>query len=262
MSSVYQSVVGWRHALESILMIGCQLSDPAWSFPTECPKWTVKDIYAHLVGGEQWMANGQPHVPDGEMAQWAAAPVLARRDTPPTAVLLELRLAYEQRRVQLEREPLDPTRPSYFPGFPGADAPTLGQVLQLRAFDVWTHEQDIRRAIGKPGNLAGPAAAIAAELFISTLPRIVANSAKAPPGSTVRLTTRGEVELDAAVAVNRDGRGRLVAPGRVVTTHLVMSWETYARLSCGRGTRGDHEIRVNGDRPLGERVLDRLVITP
>lgn len=258
MSSVYQSIAAWRQALESILMIGCQLSDPAWSAPTECPKWTVKDIYAHLIGGEEWMAAGQPPPAEG-IDEWAAAPVLARRDASPATVLHELRLAYEQRLVQLERHGADPRQPSHYPT--GVPAP-LGDVLRQRALEVWAHEQDIRRALAQPGNLDSPGAAVAAEVFISVLPRIVAKDARALPGTTVRLTTRGEVELDLAVGVDREGRGRVVAPGRSATAHLLMSWESYSRLSCGRGARNDHEIRVYGDRQLGERVLDHLAITP
>jgi len=258
MSSFYRSVAAWRHAIESVLSIGRQLSDPEWSSPTECPKWTVKDQYAHLIGAERWMAAGHP-LPEEGIEAWAAAPVAARRDTPPAAILDELREVYERRLVDLDRTGLDPDQPIHL-----ADgrAGTLDLLLRIRVLDAWVHEQDIRRAVGRPGNLDSPGAAIAGDLFVIALPRIVAKSAKAPPGSTFRLTTTGEVGVDVAVTVDRNNRGTLVAPGRPALAHLTMAWEAYTRLSAGRGSRADHDIRITGDRTLAERVLANLNTTP
>jgi uncharacterized protein (TIGR03083 family) len=204
------------------------------------------------------MADGHPP-PEPGVDGWANQPVLARREATPAAVLEELREVYERRRVELERGGIDPDRPAHLPDRTLA---TMDLLLQLRVLDLWVHEQDIRRAVGRPGNLASPGAAITGDRFLSALPRIVAKQAKAPPGSTVRLTTTGEVGMDVAVVVDRDGRGALAAPGRPVLTHLTMSWEAYTRLSAGRGTRADHEIRISGDRALAERVLANLAVTP
>jgi uncharacterized protein (TIGR03083 family) len=257
MSSVYRSVVAWRHAIESVLSIGRRLSVPEWSAPTECPKWTVKDVYAHLVGGELWMAAGHP-LPEAGIDAWAAEPVLARRDATPAAVLDELREVYERRRVELDRGGIDPDQPVHLAD--GRSA-TLDLLLRFRVVDAWVHEQDIRRAVGRPGNLASPGAAVAGDLFVAALPRIVAKDAKVPPGATIRLTTTGEVGIDVAVSVDRTERGALVAPGRPALAHLTMGWEAYTRLSCGRGARSDYEIRVLGDRAVAERVLAHLATT-
>lgn len=258
MSSLYRSVAAWRHTLESVLSIGPLLSDPEWASPTECPKWTVKDVYAHLIGGELWMAAGHP-LPEEGIDAWAAEPVLARRDAGPTAILEELRKVYEQRLIQLERDGLDPDEPTHLAT---GQAVTAEHLLRSRVMDAWAHEQDIRRAVNRPGNLASPAAAIAGDLFVAALPRIVAKTAKAPAGATFRLTTTGEVTIDVAVAVDRAGRGSLVAPDRRAVSHATLSWESYTRLSCGRGSRADHEVRITGDRALAERVLASLTVTP
>lgn len=258
MSSVYQSVAAWRQTLESVLSLGPQLSDAQWAAPTECPKWTVKDVYAHVVGGERWMVDGHPLPTDG-FESWAAGPVAARRDTAPAAMLDELREVYERRRVQLDRDGVDPDQPTHLAT--GEPVP-LSLLLRARVLDLWAHEQDVRRAVGRPGNLASPGAAVAGDLFVAALPRIVAKSAKAPPGSTVRLTTTGELAVDVAVAVDQNGRGALVAPGRPALAHLTLGWEAYTRLSCGRGARSDYEVRIAGDRSLAERVLTHLTVTP
>ncbi|QSB14854.1 maleylpyruvate isomerase family mycothiol-dependent enzyme [Natronosporangium hydrolyticum] len=258
MSSVYQSVAAWRQSLESLLRLGQSLPDPAWGGPTECPRWTVKDIYSHLIGGEQWMADGH-QLPEQGYEAWVAAPVAARRDHPPGQVLAELRQVYELRRVQLARQPLDPDQPTQLAT--GARMP-LSQLLKIRVLDVWAHEQDVRRAVGQPGNLASPAAAIAGDLFVASLPRIVAKAAQAPPGASVRLTTRGPVTIDVAVTVDQAGKGALVAPGRSATCHLTLGWEAYTRLCCGRGDRPEPELKIAGDRALAERVLAHLTVTP
>jgi uncharacterized protein (TIGR03083 family) len=258
MSSVYRTVAAWRHTMESILALGGKLTDQQWLTPTECPDWTVKDIYAHLVGGEQWMADGHP-LPEQNFGQWAAAPVRARREVPAPAVLEELRKVYELRRMQLESGKLDPGQAAHMAT---GQAMPLGMLLQVRVLDAWAHEQDIRRAVGIPGNLDSPAAAIAGELFTAQLPRIVAKTAKVPPGSVIRLTTTGQVPIDVAVAVGDDGRGSLVSPRPAATVHLTMSWEAYTRLSCGRGNRDDHDVTVAGDRRLADRVLANMTTTP
>lgn len=257
-SSVYRTVAAWRHVTESILALGPQLSDAQWQAPTECPDWTVKDIYAHLVGGERWMVEGHPPPADG-YPEWASAPVLARRDLPAAELLDQLRDVYERRVVQLESAPVDPQEPAQLVT---GQSVTLEMLLRTRVLDLWVHEQDIRRAVGRPGNLDSPGAAVAGELFVAALPRIVAKSAQAPPGSVVRLSTTGEVPMDVAVAVDRDGRGALHAPGRPAATHLTLSWEGYTRLSCGRGSRAEHEVTIAGDHQLAERVLAHLAITP
>lgn len=258
MSSVYQSVSAWRHSLEAILAIGAGLPDPAWQTPTECPGWTVKDVYAHLLGGERWMADGHPPLPQ-TLDEWTASHVAGQRDTAPAVLLQHLREVYELRLVQLERTPVDPREPA---PLPAGGTGTLPDLLRVRVLDVWVHEQDIRRAVGQSGNLASPGAAVAGELFVRALPRIVARGAAAPPGSTVRLTTHGELELDVAVTVDGSGRGALCAPSQAATSQIQLGWEAYARLSAGRGDRAEYDVRVSGDRGLAERVLAQLNVTP
>lgn len=261
MPSVYQSVAAWRQSLEAIMALGGRLSDAAWTAPTECPGWNVKDIYAHLVGAESWMAAGYPPL-EQDFQQWVDEAVTARRGTPPATVLAELRTVYEQRRVQLDGAEPDPTEKVRLPFGPAA---TYEWLMTVRVFDVWTHEQDIRRAVRQPGNLASPAAAIAAEIAVGALPGVVARAVSgtgASPGPVMRLSTHGEVPVDVTVAVDEADQATLVAPTAAVASHITLPWEAYARLSAGRGDRGKYDIRVSGDRTLADRALSRLTLTP
>jgi uncharacterized protein (TIGR03083 family) len=255
--SYERAAEAYRHTVAATIALGAELTDADWATPTECPLWSVGDVYAHLAGGERWMAGGHRSVPPPEGFQdWVDLAVLARRVQPRAAVLEELREVYAERLAQLA-SPADPETPALFPwGRPT----TLAGLLEVRAFDCWVHEQDIRRAVGRPGNLGSPAAQLTAEVILRSFPRIVARQAGAPPGSSVRLVTTGEVPLDVTIGVDAQGRGTAVpSPATAPTTELALTWEAYARLSGGRGHQ---EVRISGDQELGERVLAQLTVTP
>lgn len=84
---------------------------------------------------------------------------------------------------------------------------TLELALRMRAFDVWVHEQDLRWALGKPGNLDSPGAYVARDILLHTLPRVVAKDAGAPPNSAVVFDIHGPVEFLRTVRVDADGHG-------------------------------------------------------
>ncbi|MFC7479432.1 maleylpyruvate isomerase N-terminal domain-containing protein [Luedemannella flava] len=97
--------------LDAVLDLGDQLTDEQWAGGTECPEWSVGDVYAHLIGTELWMIAGHPR-PESYQT-WSRRPVVARRDMPREEILDELRDVYAQRRAQLRAYPPDPAaRPS------------------------------------------------------------------------------------------------------------------------------------------------------
>ena len=176
-------------------------------------------------------------------------------------MLAELREVYARRLAEIAASPPDPdlaTHTAY--GLPV----TLGTLWSFRAFDVWVHEQDVRRAVVRPGNLDSPAAHVGKGFFTAQLPRIVAKLAGAPRGSLVRLTATGPVPVDLAVRVGDDGRGSLVplTDEDEPAAHVTMDWETYARLGCGRIAPDTAKVTVDGDHELARRVLANLTITP
>ncbi|MFB9237201.1 maleylpyruvate isomerase family mycothiol-dependent enzyme [Plantactinospora siamensis] len=259
MTELAETIAAWRHSLDAVVGLGESLADRDWDAPTECPDWSVRDVYAHLVGGELWMAAGHPR-PERGLAHIAAEPVAARRGRPATEVLEELREVREVRYRQLTDAPPDPDEPAYAAW--GQPVP-LGMLWLHRAFDLWVHEQDIRRAVARPGNLGSPGARAARALFIAALPAVVAKRAGAPPGSVVRVTVRGPVPLDHSVRVDADGRGRsLPETPDAVTSVLTMGWESFARLACGRIPADRAAAELTGDVDLGRAVLTNLSITP
>lgn len=258
MRPIDRYVSALSQTLRASLDLAEQLTGREWMAPTECPLWTVKDVYAHLIGGERWMAEGHPTPHDFQT--FVDSAVVERRGQPPSQILAELTYVYGHRTATLA-DPPDPAAPA---NYPWGEPTTEEGLLVTRVFDCWVHEQDIRRAVGRPGGLGSPGARVARDIFVNALPRIVARRARAPRGSTVRLTVVGEVGADLAVAVDGDRRARFVPAGNaeLPTAHLTLGWEAYSRLSCGRGTRDDHHVWLAGDRDLGERVLAALPITP
>ena len=71
----------------------------------------------------------------------------------------------------------------------------------------WVHEQDLRVALGKPGNLDSPGAYVARDCLLEALPKVVAKDAGAPANSAVVFDVHGPVEFLRTVRVDADGRG-------------------------------------------------------
>jgi uncharacterized protein (TIGR03083 family) len=259
--SVPRIMHAWDQALDAVIAIGAGLAPQQWSLPTECPAWSVKDVYAHLAGIEDWYGDGRPALPDKDAL--TDAPVRARRNLDGRTVLAALRFARGRRRAWLAAHCVEPddARTLVIPG----QMPTW-QVLSIRATDVWFHEQDIRRAVGQPGDLDTEAARIAAMVSRAGLPG-VAQRAGVPAGGMVRVTVTGPVALDAWVLADADGRSSEVAPERLPaetapTVWLTFGTEDFLRLVGGRILPANAMVQVIGDQDLAAMVLANLTMTP
>ena len=258
------NTAAFEQTVRSTLALAGTLADDDWDRPTECPGWTVKDQLSHLVGIELDLL-GDP-APDVDVPEFAhvrndfgrslEAAVHVRRPVPGPVVAAELADALERRLAQLPT--LDPDRVVTMPD--GRDGP-YSALMKVRAMDCWTHEQDVRRAVGRPGNLDAPAAHCFWELFSGALPLLVARRAKAAPGESVALAITGPPDFRAVAEVGEDGRGR-ASSAAAPTAELAMDWETYVRLTAGRCTPDEADVRVTGDRDLGARVLGVMAVTP
>ncbi|HEX2737206.1 MAG TPA: maleylpyruvate isomerase family mycothiol-dependent enzyme, partial [Acidimicrobiia bacterium] len=149
----------------SIDVVCAPLSKAEWSTLTECPGWTVQDNVAHIIGIEA-MSMGiatpeldppeAPHIKNdvGRMNEiW----VESMRALEGAAVLARFREVTGGRIAALRALDADGFGgESWTPVGPG----TVRDLLPFRMFDSWVHEQDIRRALGTPGHLTGPAAEV------------------------------------------------------------------------------------------------------
>lgn len=247
----------------SIDRLCSSLSSAQWDLPTGCPGWTVKDQVSHLVDYEaralgrpaaQHDPGPLPHVKNA-LGQANEIGVDARRSMSGAAVLEEFRQVTAERLVQLRGlTEEDLAAPTMTPAGPG----TVADLLTLRVMDGWSHEQDIRRAVGRAGHAKGTAVEEALDYFIRFLPYIVGKRAAAPEGSKVVFCIAGRDPVAVEVV---DGRGRLAPDPQDATVSLAIPVTTFAALVGGR-CDVPADVAIAGDGRLGRRVLESMGFMP
>jgi uncharacterized protein (TIGR03083 family) len=260
----------WAAAVRDVVGLLRSLEDDDWSRPTDCPGWDVRAVAAHLAHLESELA-GNPqedvavprlaHVTSPMGAYTERGPV-ARRGWAPEAVVDELETSAATRLAALRADP--PTDGSArAPVTPGDIGWTWETLLSNRALDVWMHEQDVRRAVGRPGDLDSAAAGHTVGVFARGFGYVVGKRVAPPAGTSVLLDVTGAQPLHLAVEVGEDGRaGRLPEDPAEPTVTLRMDTETYVVLSGGRRGPEDVHVDVVGDVDLGARVLAAMAVTP
>jgi uncharacterized protein (TIGR03083 family) len=147
------------------------------------------------------------------------------------------------------------------------------EVLRTRILDIWTHEQDIRQALGRPGNLDAPGAAVFMDLLFAALPRLVAKNAAIEPGNVVIFDVTGPVVGRSGVRVEVAESGKPLGtplftgtvhehPEDAQVTSITLSTDAITRRAAGRGSLEDIHYTVHGDEGIARRVLDALPFTP
>lgn len=260
---VVAALTGEWTSLEHLL---AGLSADDWARPTCLPGWRVTDVVAHLFGTEASLAGDPtpddgsdltalPHVSNG-IAAFNEKWVHALREEKPEAMLARFREVTARRTGQLHRMSQDDfDAPSWTPA---GDA-TYGRFMQIRIYDCWLHELDIRDAVGRAGHEDGPAAEAALDEPVRVLGYIVGKQAGAPDGSVIRFEITGPVRRELTVVV--DGRAKVVAeaPGPPTAT-LRMGSPAFMRLTGGR-TKDTAGVELDGDLTLARQVLGNLAFT-
>ena len=266
-----RTIEALREEWASIADLLEQLSEHDWSRPTPLPGWDVQDNVAHMIGTEMMM-SGEP-APDIEIDREVAthvrndigafneAWVESLRGTDPAEVrtrfvdLTARRLAALDAMTQDEWDEVS---------FTPAGQDTFGRFMQIRVMDCWLHEQDIRDAVGRPGNATGLPAEVALDEVETALGFVVGKKAGVPQGWSVTfaLTEGGSIVREIHVAV--DDRAAVVGslPGPATTT-LTMPVGVMTRRCAGRVA--PHELRdqitIEGDADIAERVLANQTYT-
>jgi uncharacterized protein (TIGR03083 family) len=242
-------------------------TDDQWHSETELPGWTVKDVMAHITGTESWLLGRPPAAHSPPPAEHVKNPIGERnemevdyrRSKPGQQVLDEFHEVTTERAVALDAMTEDAlAADSWTPVGPG----TVADLLAIRVVDAWVHEQDIRRAVGRPGHLDGPVADHCFTRLASAMPYVVGKKVKPPDGSTVIFDVNGPPGGELAVTVE-DGRAReLEDIPREADVRLAMDLQTFTCLSCGRwGGRealGAGLVQLDGDTELGRRVVEAM----
>ena len=240
------------------------LDDTGWATPTGCPGWDVHDQLAHVIGVERTMLGDPvddiavselPHVRN-DLGRFVEVAVQARRGRPGAALVAEAQETFARRLAALDA--MDPTALGGELAGPGGMRFKGSQMLRTRVFDMTCHEQDIRRALGRPGDTTGPHVDIAVEQVLRAWARNLPKAVGPEGLLEVRMTGRPPVRLSFVDgAIHRDeGAGDPTA-----SIHLDVS-----DLLAVAGGRTDAPppaaLPVDGDRSWAQRVLEHATITP
>jgi uncharacterized protein (TIGR03083 family) len=260
---VHEQLVAAHEAVfEGVLQATADLDERGWATPTGCPGWDVHDQLAHVVAVERFMLGDTPqlvevpeldHV-DDEFSRLVEIGVHARRGMDGEALRAEARETFDRRLAMLRA--LRPQVLAEEMDGPGGMRMKGSQMLRTRVFDMLSHEQDIRRALGRDVPLDGPAGQIAQEQILRAwaklLPRQLEERGVLAVEATGPLATTRRIALD------------LTDPDAVEPrTVLRGSGAQLLALGCGRtDAPGLDELEVEGDVALARAVVAHASVTP
>ncbi len=244
------------------------LTPEQWAAPTCLPGWRVTDVVAHLIGTEAMLSGetapsvdvdvkGLAHV-HNDIGVFNEQWVQALRDETPASMLARFREVTARRTDELGKmSQADFDAPSWTPAGQG----TYARFMQIRVYDCWMHEQDIRAVAGVPGNDRGPTAEAALDEAAGILGYVIGKRAEAPDGSSVLVELTGPMERGIAVKV--DGRAKVVPSlDGPPTATLRLPSSVFLRLCGGREALSAFPpIDLGGDPVLARRVAENLAFT-
>jgi uncharacterized protein (TIGR03083 family) len=267
-SRLAELVETWRQAIAEFVALARDLPEDQWHLPTDLEGWSVKDNVAHTAHLEAVLAgepeettpvDEAPHIKDLS-GYYTEQGVVARRDRDMGVLADEIETSAASRLADLEAEPpTDGAVPP--PRTPGGVGWSTERLLSNRPLDVWMHEQDIRRAVGRPGGYDTPAARHTIEVLGQGLPMVVGKRVAPPAGTTVRVDVP-DAGKTWTVLVRDDGRAAVVDPVEAPTVRITLSAEDFVVLAGGRRAVGSTSPKIEGDAELGNAVLANLAVTP
>jgi len=268
------SAAGFKAAYAEVFTdvdgLAAGLDDETALRATGCPGWSVRDHVAHITDLESILI-GRPRVthtvPEGlpyirnQPGQFMEIGVDARRSVPLADLLAEYRDVTAERRARLdslEDSQLDAMGRGFF-----GDS-KVRSLLAIRVFDLWAHEQDMRRGLGRPGGLDGIAGAHSRERMLMGAGNRVQERLAPAAGTAIVFDVTGAGGAQRAILFDGErGRSGMSIPEAPAAT-LRLDLATLAVLACGRsddpGARD--RVVVEGDQNLGRGVLEDLAVTP
>jgi len=255
----------WWNAVADFTAYVREIDPSEWHEPTDLAGWDVAAIVSHVAHLEAVLA-GTPHEPVdvGEpahvtnlMGTYTEQGVVSRRERTREELLSEIEAVTTKRHDELVADLPDATGPA--PGVFGMLGWDNRTLLGNRPVDIWMHEQDLRRATGRPGGLAGTMAEHVIGVLQRSLGYVVGKRTDAVPGDSVRLLVEGCAPV--TVLVGEDGRA---APAEVdePTTTITLDREAFIVRAGGRRSPDAVAVAIEGDEKLGGQVVAGLAVTP
>jgi uncharacterized protein (TIGR03083 family) len=184
-----------------LLALLAELGEDDWSRPTAAPRWSVKDVAAHLLGGDVSILSGKrdgfrlpQKIQNNEQlielvnrlnGEWVFA---AQRMSPR---LLREFLAFTGPEVEACFASLDPIRVGGAVSWAGPEPAPVWFDLAREFTERWHHQQQIRDATGRTPLYDPYFLSPVLDTFVRALPHAFRNTV-APAGTSVRFEISGD----------------------------------------------------------------------
>lgn len=239
-----QVVEAIRDARADLLAWLNDVGGEAWSAPTVCEGWSVKDVLAHMVEGEINVGRvyrgeqTEPGFidPHEGVERWRALPGVA------------IRAALWQHGIASQRALEVMTLEAWERPINAFGCRRVSQLARLHLFDLAVHGHDLTDALGAPA-LWGPQLPFLVEYVVRAAPVTFRRRGLQATGSMAVQVTDGP-----SWTLSGDGpEWALREPGEATAT-LRTRAEDLVLITTGRD-RGTADIEVDGDTAFAEQVL-------
>lgn len=257
-------------ALESLLQLLRSLGPDDWSNATVCRGWTVKDIAAHLLGGDvgilsrkrdayRFDASSYPNdlakLINSLNAEWVAA---TRRVSP--YLLCEL-LSFAGPQVSEYFASLDAFALGEPVSWAGPEPAPVWLDLAREYTERWHHQQQIRDAVGMPGLKEPQYFRPVLEAFAYALPQTYLNISS-PQGTVIAFECIGDVQTIWSVK-RVDNKWKLFSGDSSDAEARIVIQDDLAWRLFTKGLTADavkERVRIEGDQSLGLSALDTVAV--
>jgi uncharacterized protein (TIGR03083 family) len=256
----------------SLLDLLSDLKPGDWEKPTVCSRWSVKDIAAHLLGGQLgilsrkrdgYAFSGSPIKDWDELValinELNATWVRAASRLSPRLLCDLLKLSGEQ--VCTYFTSLDPYAIGDPVDWAGPQPAPVWLDLAREYTEWWHHQQQIRDAVGKPGLKEPEFLAPVIDAFVRALPhtyRIVS----AKDGTIVSLSISGDAGGRWLLQREKGAWQLYVADNEAADAEAVIDQDLAWRLFC-KGIGKEEAFaaaKVSGDRVLASKALEMISV--
>jgi uncharacterized protein (TIGR03083 family) len=235
----------FSRAADAFHRLLCALGGDQWRIPV-LRGLDVQGLVGHLIGVEDDVhrcLSGDPEVATANHVE-STQPAAARQAGRPVArTRADWRRAAD-RTLALVRAAGDPCAEVAMHGM----RLPLGALLVARAFELWTHDNDIRKAAGLPITVPDPSTlALMTRLAARLLPHAAARTGLHEPVNVhLVLTGPGGGTWDVAIGERRPDP---------VSIRIVADAAGFCRLVANRVTPADLDLHVTGDPGRAAGVL-------
>ena len=258
--------------LHSLIDVLEDLTPEEWALPTTCPRWSVHDLTAHILGDEVWqlsMGRDGFHPSMITADEWDDLVVelndlneqwvRAMTRVSPRLMIDLLRSTGEQ--VNRYLQSCDPHAVGPSVSWASPDPAPMWLHIAREYTERWHHQQQVRQAVGRPILTDPDWFAPVLATFVHGLRRTY-SGVRAPNGTMVRVTISGAsggtwlvARTDSDWVLCEDEDADCVA---AVTIDEIDAWQLFTK-SVARELV-EPRIVIEGYRDLGSKVLETVSI--